>query len=339
MPEMQTPTPSSTNPGTPAVEQNAPKSTETNPKAAPGTPTPAATSQAPSAEKQEAKATNGGDAAIRRHKLKIDGNDLELSEPDVIAYASKGVAADKRFKEAADLRKDAETFLDLLKTDFTQLLDNPKLGLDEKQKRELIEKYYRQKYIDPETLSPEQLRLSQAERELSQYKEREKQAETTKQQQAQQQLEQYHAQEYQKKFIRALETNLLPKEGDAGARAVARMAALQAKTEMQGLDHSPEHLASLVRQDYITEIKAIVGATEGDALLTLLGDDIVNKLRKADLARLRAQQPQAPKPVVETAVSQQPKTPLRPQSFDEMRAERDQKAAELQKSWTKKATT
>lgn len=327
MPEMQATGTSNASSVTPNSAAPADKA-EPNPKAATSIPTSG------SKEKSDAAATNQGEAAIKKFKLKIDGADHELPEPEMLAFASKGMAADKRFKEASDLRKDAETFLDLLKTDFTQLLDNPKLGLDEKQKRDLIEKYYRQKYIDPETLSPEQLRLSQAERELSQYKDREKQVELQRQQQQEAQLQQYHADLYQKEFIQALETQMIPKTPGT----IKRMAELKAKQLQMGIELPPEQLASLVRQDIAAELKTIASAAKGDQLIQLLGEDVVNELRKADLARLRAAQPQAPRPIVETAMTGQPKSPQRAQSFDEMRAERDQKAAELQKSWQKKAT-
>ncbi len=53
-------------------------------------------------EKEEEEAETG------QFKLKIDGEEVEKSREEVIRLAQKGFAADKRFEEAAALRKEAE---------------------------------------------------------------------------------------------------------------------------------------------------------------------------------------------------------------------------------------
>jgi len=47
-------------------------------------------------------------AALRRYKIRVDGEDRELTEPELIARAQKAEAVDKRLAEAAAARKQAE---------------------------------------------------------------------------------------------------------------------------------------------------------------------------------------------------------------------------------------
>lgn len=281
-------------------------------------------------EAAERAAVNQGEAAIRKLKLKVDGQEFELPESEVVSRAQRSTAADKRFAEAQQARAQAEQFVNLLKTDFTKLLDHPGLGLDEKSKRAMLEQYYKQKYIDPEVMTPEQRAQAVRDQELENYRQKEKREADEKHQNSLKQLEDFHLDNYQKIVIQALQTEGLPKT----EFTVRRMADLMAKNLQLGLDLSAEHVATLVREDYQNETKALYSAADGETLLKILGDDIANKIRKADLQRLRAGQPIVPAPVIET-----PKTnrqePRKYHSLDEERTQRDKRVAELQAGWKK----
>lgn len=59
-----------------------------------------------------------------KHRLKVEGKELDLDYDDVIARAQKSSAADKRFKEASDLRKDVDgIFNDLRSGNHKRLVD------------------------------------------------------------------------------------------------------------------------------------------------------------------------------------------------------------------------
>jgi hypothetical protein len=263
---------------------------------------------------------------IRRHKLKIDGQEQEFDEPEVIRRAQLYTAADRRFKEGAALRKQSEEFVNKLRTNFTELLDDPRLGLNEDQKREMFEKWYRTKYIEPQTLTPEQKKLREQEAELKRYRDEKAAEEKRQQEQQEQELENYHRGNYQKTILEALDTEGLPRTEFTGRRMVD----LMAKNVQLGFDLSAKQIAQLVREDYLKEIKVVLGATDGDTMLKLMGDDIANKLRKADLARLRAGIPNVPKPVIETPqAGQQEKKNGKFISMDELKRQIDERVKSL----------
>ena len=68
--------------------------------------------------------------APRKYKVKVDGFESEVDETELINSYQKGRSADKKFQEAADLRKQLETFVENVKADPAQLLEqlghNPK---------------------------------------------------------------------------------------------------------------------------------------------------------------------------------------------------------------------
>src|SRR5439155_16062490 len=90
--------------------------------------------QSADAMKQEAAAK----ALARKLKLKVDGREEELPEEEVVKWAQMGRAAQKRFQEASEKRKQAEDFIRMLKEDPISVLSNPAIGVDF---RKLAEEY------------------------------------------------------------------------------------------------------------------------------------------------------------------------------------------------------
>jgi hypothetical protein len=230
-------------------------------------------------QNQETKAAQ----ELRKFKLKVDGREEELDEEAVIRYASKGKAADKRFEEAAQMRREAEQFVSMLKKDPIKVLSDPKIGHDFR----MLAEEYLAKQLEQELMSPEQRKAREMETKLREYEERERVESEQKRQSEMQQLEARAAEDYSKKITSALEMGGVPKT----ARTVKRMAELMHKNLAHGFDLEPAHLAEMVREDYLNEIKELFGASDGDTLLKLLGDDNSKKIRQADLNRLKTQKP------------------------------------------------
>jgi len=66
----------------------------------------------------------------KRYKVKVDGVESEVNEDELVNSYQKGRSADKKFQEAADLRKQLEAFVDNVRENpnelLTQLGHNPK---------------------------------------------------------------------------------------------------------------------------------------------------------------------------------------------------------------------
>lgn len=101
-------------------------------------------------------------------------------------------------------------------------------------------------------------------------------------------LQEAYSQEYDRKITEALSFSGLPKT----PITVRRMTELMSKNLEHGLDREAKDLVQLVKEDYLNENKERLDQTNGDGLLSLLGDDIANKIRKSDLAKLKAMKPQ-----------------------------------------------
>lgn len=272
------PAPASAPSNSPAVESNT-SGTDNAPK---GTETPKATQpgiQQPAEKKQE---------AARRLKLKVDKQEMDLPEDEVLKLAQLGVASQKRFQEASQLRKQSEDFVKLLKENPEAVLSNPAIGVNV---REWAEKYLAEQ-LKREQLSPEQRRIQELEADKAKNDDEKRTREEQNKHEENQKLQDHYKQEFDKKFTEVLSTSGLPKT----PFTIKRLANYMEHAVANGMeDVEPKDLVPLVRQDYMREISDLFSQTEGDALISLLGDGVANKIRKADLARLKAPaQPKAP---------------------------------------------
>lgn len=248
------------------------------PAAAPSTP---AAGAAPAAGGQNT-ATKGTAAAatpaeIRKLKLKLDGQDVEMPESEVIALAQQGKASGKRFQEAAAMRKQAEDVLKFAKDNPTEFFK--KTGMNA---REWAEKYLMEE-LKREAMSPEQKKAADNEAKLREYENEKKQAKDRADQEDRDRQTNDHRTRLDGLFVEALTKSGLPKT----PYTIKRMAELQLTNIKKKLELNPDQLAKLVREDYIAEQKALFGSSEGDQLLELFGPELVKKLSKAQLAKLK----------------------------------------------------
>ena len=258
---------------------------------------------------------------VKKFKLKVDGKDEDFDldmddEEGIKRHLQMSRAALKRMDEAATTRKQAESFIRRLQSDPVSVLTDPNLGVDF---RAVAEKYILSQ-IEDEMLSPEQKRVQQAEKIIREREEEVKKATEHREAQEAIQLESHYANEHQKKITEALTGSGLPKT----ARTVKRMAELMYKNLNMGLNLEPSQLAQMVKEDYQNEMKELFGSSEGDILVKLMGDDVANKIRKHDLAKLRSGQPSfANRPDRESSA---PKEPVKQMSKDEWRAYLDKRS-------------
>lgn len=237
----------------------------------------------------ESEASEAVQNMKRKLKLKIDGEEVEeeidLSDEDALRrHLQLSKVAQKRMSEAARERKRAEEFMHRLKSNPIEVLNDPDLGVNF---REIAEQYLAEQ-LEQEMMSPEEKRIKQAEQIIREREEEQRKAKEREQNEEVERLKNHYSQDYEKKITTALETGGLPKT----PKTVRRMAELMKMNLSHGLDLEPTDLVTLVREDYVKEIKEIFGSSEGDQLLGLLGDDIANKIRKSDLQKLKSKMPQ-----------------------------------------------
>ncbi len=257
---------------TPAAPSSAPTS------APAATTTQATTTKQPQNNQGSTTSAATTATAVRSLKLKLDGQDVEMPESEVIALAQRGKVSDKRFQEAAALKKQADDVMKFAKENPAEFF--AKTGMNARQWAE----EYLMGELKREQMTPEQRKAEENEGRLRKYEEQEKAAKEAERVADLEKVTGEHRDRYDKMFVEALNLSGLPKT----AYTIKRMAELQQINLKKKFDLGADKLAKLVREDYINEHKQLFGALEGDQLLDILGPELVKKLSKAQIAKLKS---------------------------------------------------
>lgn len=218
----------------------------------------------------------------RKITMMIDGQSMEeeVDEEDLIKAYQQHKASSKRFSEAAQMRKQAETFLKMLKDKpdavFSELGMNP---------REWAEQYLVAQ-LEEERLDPKEKELRQYKKQLEALESEKKAQVQAQQQQMYTQLTEHYQQDFEKQIIDNLNTSGLPRT----EHTVSRMAYYMSKALDAGLnDVTFADIVPLVKQDYETEVKSLFGSADIEKLINLVGEEPIKKLRTYDLNRAKQQ--------------------------------------------------
>jgi len=259
--------------------------------------------------------------AVRRHKLKVNGQEMELEEPEVLRRAQLAEAAEQKFQEAARNRKEIAQVLELMKNNPLEGLK--RLGINP---REFSEKYLAGE-LQREMMTPEQRELQ----ELREFREKQTKAQQEAEMQAAEQAKQAQvaqqqqraAAEYDKQISDVLTATNLPRSPET----VKRVASVLRSALAKGYELDVPTAVDMVKQNYMTEVQALFGGLKGEALAKMLGDGLLKEVRKYDLAQLKSKlaPPPAdptPQPAARSRESEKP----RGMTPDEWRAELYRKA-------------
>lgn len=253
---------------------------ETAPAAAPATPNPA-TNPATSAGKEPAAEPAVPAPPPKKYKVKVEDQETEVDETELVSGYQLKKASMKKFEEAAAVRKQVEGLLQYVKQNpfdprLKQIFGedwNPEALAEDM----VIKKYEREK------MSPEQ-------QELADLREREKQRalaeEQAKKDQETQEFEKNVEIQRQKlisDFVPAIEKMGLPKNTES----MRRMVHVLRMSNMNGIPLAPDQIAEQVHEDYANELRTYAGAKQGQSLLDILGPELRKAIRKAEVAAVR----------------------------------------------------
>ncbi len=247
--------------------------------------TPAATGAAPGAVAEAAK------EAMRKHRVKVDGQDMEVDEEELKRGYSHQRAANKILQEGKSLRKQNEEFLTKMRDKATVIDVLKKLGHDP---RKLSEEYLASQ-LEDELMDPRDKELRDTKARLKQIEDMEKKQQEAVQKQRHEEMKVKYAKEYETQFVEALKKSQLPPTKPM----VAEMAKYIARSAKIGFKMTPEEAAQLVREDIQVAHQRLIGDSDGEILLKLLGDNVANKIRKYDTDKLKT-----PEQVLRTPVEQ-----------------------------------
>ncbi len=227
-------------------------------------------------------------------EVPVDGKKVRMTRDEVLKEASLSRAANKRFEDAAAMRKQAEGLLEHLRDPrkAIKLLQDPKLGLNPDEVRSAFEEWYAGEVMPRDAMTPEQKRLADAEAKIAKWEEEKAEQAKAKEAEEANSRDAATIQEVQKEIIKTLEESGLPKS----KFTVNRIAYWTQVNESKGLNAPRELIIKQVRKELREVVDSVVSASDGDMLFDVLGDSTVKKIRSHDLAKIRARRQQAMKP-------------------------------------------
>jgi hypothetical protein len=248
------------------------------------TPAPATASQQ-LANGERAEGTPAAPEAPKKPQrfVEVDGEqiDVETFKKDRNKYK----AADTKFREAAEQRKSVESFYEALAKDPKKVLSDPRLPFDRKQ----LAMDLMREQIEAELLEsdPEAKRMSERDRKLKEYEDRENEEKTQKEQAEYQKVVTQRQEALAKTLNAALALTPLAKNPKVQAETLREMASYLRMARQAGHEVSPEELAHHVAGNKLESYRDLADGMDGDELIQFLGEKIAMKIRKADLAKLK----------------------------------------------------
>lgn len=215
----------------------------------------------------------------KKYKVKVDGAESEVDEDELLRGYQTRKASAKHLEEAAAIRKQAENFLELLKTNPRKVLSHPTLGHDLRKFAEEI----LGEALEDELMEPSARELKQLKQQLKEREEKEAAQKAYAEEQIRNELKVKYTEHYQNEILKTLEAADLPKTPET----VKRMAYYMHQGLSRSMDLKPSDVVDLVKEDYMVAIKSLFGSVDGEKLMELLGEDVTSKIRKVDVSRVK----------------------------------------------------
>lgn len=213
----------------------------------------------------------GGEQPSQLHKIKYGKNERELSLDELKVMAQKGWAADDRFQQAAQMKKEMEALVKQAKWD----------KLIEKQTGKPALEYYKDQLkaeIRRQQMTPEEREAE--DRKANIEKIRAEEAEVIKAREERQIAEQeaHYSKLWDKELSEAIEKEGLPKNKYAIGRAVA----IGKKVVDMGLDPDWGLVVKEAKAQMLDDVRNFISAfKDANGIVGFLGDEMSMKISKA----------------------------------------------------------
>ena len=223
---------------------------------------------------------------LKKYKVKVGGReeDVELDlndEKEVQKHVQMSRAAQVKMQEAAELRKSAEEFINLLRTNPRKVLMDPSIGVDLKK---LAQEVINQE-IENAQKSPEQLEKEKLQAELEEMRSKMKKDEDDRKAKEMDRLTREAQTQLETSMESALKTSDLPKT----PYTVRKMAEYMMIALKNNVELTPHDLVPLIRKQMIADYKELTAASSDDVLEELIGKDVLSRVRKKTVAKIKAQ--------------------------------------------------
>lgn len=248
------------------------------------TPEEAAELESSGKEEQKQDVKEKSDTSVGKRKIKVDGQELELTQEEIDKYASLGKAAHKRMQEAAEVNKkfekleqNVDVFLEMLKSNPERVLAD--MGHDVKALAEAI----MNKEVEEAAKTPEQKEKEELLRKLEEAENKNKEAESEKKRIASEKMNNEIASQIEKDINDAIESNKAPKDPEF----VRKVADLLLLATAKGIDVSAADVIPLAVKHRTEHFKATIPTLSDEELENMLGKDRISALRRRYLQKLK----------------------------------------------------
>lgn len=224
-------------------------------------------------------------AAKRAYKLKVGGKDVEVDETELLKRAQMGYSADAKWQEAAQMRKQMDSFIGLLQKDPAKALEQMGFNVDELAEKRL------QARIEEMQKSPEQLEREKLQRELQEMKDKDREREEEYRTKETQRIQDQYAIELENDISGALDNNTygFPKT----PYVVKRIADIMILAVQEGMKTNNPTLKNITAKDVLPivdqeikqELRDMYSASPDDVFEQLIGKDRLNKYRRSKIKK------------------------------------------------------
>lgn len=219
-----------------------------------------------------------------KRKLKIDNEEVDEDEVLKVYKARKShqQAANKELQEGKTLRKQAEEFISMMRDPEKVKEVMTKLGYTKEQLRAMSEKILVAE-LEDEMLDPREKELRETKAKLKRHEDFERQQQEQIEQKRLQEMRDKYQKEFSEQFVSALKDSGLPPTKPM----VAEMAKYISRSAKIGFKMTPQEAAQLVKEDITLAHQRLIGDTDGEMLIKLLGENVANKIRQYDTSKLK----------------------------------------------------
>lgn len=221
-------------------------------------------------------------------KVKVDGEEREVTQQELVKSYELAQASYKRFEEAAKLRGDVDNFVDAV----TRAADS--------QDYDLMASIFRQMgadfdgvvearidyYINQAKLTPQQREYQKFREEQNRW-DRQKQED---QEQAHNSQRQVHQDSYEKQFTNEFQEVLTANNLPVNNYTMGQITALVRSRIEAGVPYTVDmakDMGSRVKQEYFASFKDLTSGMEGPQLADLVGTEGAGRLRKHQLSQAK----------------------------------------------------
>lgn len=216
-------------------------------------------------------------------EYKINGKMVRMTQQEADDYVSMSYAAQQKFTEAAEIRKKHESKESEYKKNRIQAFLDYTQDLSPEERREVLEKYYAEQYIEPETLTAEQRQL----KELQAFKAQKEAEETerTERERTENEKKMTEAQKtrLQEEIVQAMEQSGLPKT----KFFVQRVAFYMRQNLVNGWEAPTETIIRQVKSERKSIMSDMTDESTPEQLIDLLGSNVIDKLMKYKIEQIR----------------------------------------------------